>query len=478
MPVSVTPDGLGLADRYSPATLAILNWNNLQKSLAAQRKSYASSSANTTKYLKYPKKPALKRPPVVRPKTASKPGYSVPSAPKLGGGSYNPNPGGISLPGASSNTLASFGGRSNSQLMQMAREAVSLELDPKIKGIELARSNEMRDYTGYINTLRKELGMSKGDVKSLYNALDIGLAANAQKQQQINTQTKASVGQLYDQLTGMLGTNYQGAENRVTSELSRLGITNPDATSRLTADQQFMQGLTGSSKANAQSTIDEINSSTQGVMSLLRGGGAATGSMLQSQLQQQYDKSYGEAVQTHLKKAQELDIQRRGLINSRGSKVNQTYQALLDQQYQREMDAAQSAFDNQIKLANLGVSQQSAQATSSYHQNQLALEAQRIANQAAKDKATSTKSQTGMEKALSYLQGLSYVKSKAIPFSTMEQILIDAINGDPNRADYPGYNSKYMSQYGNDILNSVRSRGLPSGTYTDLINAMHYMFNR
>ncbi|SRR6266496_3432267 len=423
-----------------------------------------------------PPKPRLSIPPANRrymgPIVKS---YTPPRSPSTTSSSSSGGAGGISLPSTTNPTFS--GGRSNAQLMALARQAVELEVNPQIKTMEAAYRQENVDYNHLIETLRKQLGLSKGDVKQLYDTLDVALQANAQKQGQINAQTKASLGASYDQLKSMIGSNYQGAQSRTTGELSRLGITDPHATQQMTADQQYLQGVASTNKTNAQSLLDAINASTQGTMTALRGSAGATSGMLQGQLQQEYDKQTSQAAQEHLKRAADIWLKRKILVSSRPGKINQTYAALLDQQYQREMDAAQAGFNNQIKLAQLGVSQASQQSTNTYHQNQLALEAQRIANSAAAQKAKGA-SQSGLEKSLGYLQNLTYVKQGHVPFDVMQQILIDAVNGDPSRPDYPGFNEKYMSQYANDLANAVHSRGLPGGVYTDLLNAMYKMFGK
>ena len=414
-------------------------------------------------------------PKLAKPKARSNPYLTA------GGGSS----GGIQLPGTGSSSMASIYRRTEAQLKAMAREAVLLEVNPQLNTLNLARATASNNYNYLINTLRKNLGLSKGDISQLYSTLDVALQSNAQEQAKITAKTKGELNQVYDKLNTQVGENYGKAQTATADELKRMGLQNPQANDRLTNDQQFLQGLAQSSKANAGALQDAIGASTQGLMTGLRGGSQATGNMLQGQLQLQFNKETADALKEHQNKAAEIDSQRNTLKNSVQSKINQTYAALLDQQYQREMDAAQRLFDNQIKLGNFQLGQQSEQRQASYQQNSLALEAQKIANQSAKDKAaaaTKTKGpigNTGMEKALSYIQNLSYVKGKKVPYGVLENILIDAINGDPNRTGndaYPGYEKARIGQYANDIRTSVSSRGLPSGIYTDLVNAMQYFF--
>ena len=388
--------------------------------------------------------------------------------------------GGISLPGtgASGSAIASIYRRTEAQLRSMAREAVMMETRPQVRAIDVGRGQQQKNYDYFINTLRKQLGLSKGDIKGLYDSLDVSLAVNAKKQAEINTQTKASMGQIYDQLTSQLGANYSKAQGTASAELQRMGIQNPQANDRMTADQQFLQGVSQTSKANSQSLLDAIGASTQGLMTGLRGSGGMTSNLLQGQLQQQFDKESADALQKHLAKMAQLKEQRNAIIASEPSKINQTYAALLDQQYQREMDAAQKLFDNQIKLGNFQLSQQSAQSTAAHRQNTLALAAQRLTLD-QKKKAAAKPALKGMDKALNYLQ--AYSKKTRIPYRTLEGLLIDAINGDPSRTGdnaYPGFEAGRMSSYANDIRHGVISRGLPQSTITDMIRAMNYWFGK
>lgn len=398
------------------------------------------------------------------------------SAPKLKTASYKPVSlpnfsGGISLPGQGGSAIASIYRRTESQLRQMAKEAVMLEAQPQINALNLAGQQEHHNYDSMIASLRKQLGLSKGDLKTLYDTLDANLAFNAKEQGQINADTKTKMGSVYDQLTSALGSNYQNAQNATSSELSRLGIVDPQANDRLTKDEAFLKGQATTAKSNSSALLDAINASTQGMMSGLRAGNAATGAMLQTGIQQQFDKESADALQKHLAKLAEIRMQQSTLKSSLPGKINQTYGALLDQQYQREMDAAQKLFDNQIKLGNFQLSQQNAQSTAAYHQNQLALEAARIAN--AKAKPASKPALKGMDKSLAYLQ--SVAKTSKIPYSQLEALLLDAINGDPKNNRLPGYNKNYISEYSSDIQNAVRSRGYPQ-MYSDMIRAMNYWF--
>lgn len=387
-------------------------------------------------------------------------------------GGVSSMPGGIQLPGASgSSAIANIYRRTEAQLKQMASEAVHLEADPQIKTLQHGYNVENQNYGALINSLRKQLGLSKGDIKGLYDSLDISLANNAAKQDSINKDTKTKMGAIYDDLSNQVGANYSKAQASTSAELGRLGIQQPQANDRLTADEAFLKGQASQSKANSSTLMDAINASTQGMMQGLRGGNAATSAMLQSGLQQQFDSSSADAMKTHLQKLGEINVQLNSIKSSLPSKINQTYAALLDQQYQREMDAAQKLFDNQIKLGNFQTSQQNAQETASYHQNQLALDAARLA-QSSKPKTPTAKPLTGMDKALSYVQQVA-TKSH-IPYSQLEALLVDAINGGDG-PDYPGFNKNYVGRYGVDIKNATAARGYPQ-LYTDMIRAMNYWF--
>jgi hypothetical protein len=381
----------------------------------------------------------------------------------------------IQLPGASPGTMAAISGlRSNAQLRQMASEAVHLESDPQLRTLEHSYNLENQDYGYIINSLRKQLGLSTGDIKTMYGVLDANLALNAKDQAKISADTKAKMGQIYDQLSTQLGSNYDAATSKTNAELNRLGITNPQADDRLVADKALLQGQAAQSKTNSSALQDAINASTQGMMSGLRAGSASTSAMLQSGLRSQFDKESGDALQKHIANLSNIKMQKMTLTASLPAKINQTYQALLDQQYQREMDAAQKLFDNQIKLGNYQLSVSNSQANQQYRQNQLALDAAKLSTQqsmAAQQKVASLK---GSDKALAYLQQVS--KTSKVPYSTLENILIEAINGDPNRpTDLPGYNKAFMSGYASDINNFLKQRGMGS-LYTDVVRAMNYWF--
>ena len=417
--------------------------------------------------------------PKPRPKTSvslASPKLRIPTRPASSSGVAS---GSIQLPGASSATAMAIQGlRSNAQMRSMARQAVMLEAQPQLNQLGSAYNQENKDYGYIINTLRKNLGLSTTDIKTLYDTLDANIAFNAKDQAKIGAQTKADMGKIYDQLSSQVGSNYQAANTTASNELNRLGIKDPNATSRLNADQALLQTQAQQSKANTTALQDAINTSTAGMMQGLRAGSASTGAMLQSGLRGQFDKESGDALQKHIATLSQIKMQKATLSASLPGKINQTYQALLDQQYQREMDAAQKLFDNQIKLGNFQLGQQNAQATQQFRQNELALSAARLAQSAAKKPAGPALK--GMDKSLAYLQQVA--KQSKVPYSTLENILVEAINGDPNRKDasgnntLPAFNKNYLSEYSSDINNFLNQRGMHS-LYTDMIRAMNYWFS-
>lgn len=413
-----------------------------------------------------------------KPKTT----YSLPQ-PKLNVPARRPAgaisaTGSIQLPGASPSTLAAISGvRSNATLQKMAREAVMLEAQPQLNALGSAYNTENSNYGYLIGQLKKQLGLSTGDIKTLYDTLDASLGFNAKEQAKISADTKSKMGAIYDTLNQQIGTTYQNAETATSSELNRLGIVNPQANDKLTQTKALLQSQAQQSKANSGALQDAINASTQGMMAGMRAGSAATSAMLQSGLRGQFDKESGDALQQHLAKIADIKMQKATLSASLPSKINQTYQTLLDQQYQREMDAAQQIFDNQIKLGNLGVAQTNAAATQDYRTNQLALEQQKINIAKAKAATPAAKPLQGMDKALAYVQSIA--KKSHLPYSTLENVLIEAINGDPRLVnDKPrlaAYDKTQMSAYGSDIQNFLNQRGM-SSVYNDMLKAMQYWF--
>jgi hypothetical protein len=407
--------------------------------------------------------------PKAKATTPKAPKLSVPSA------AGNASSFGIQLPGVGSTaTMASIYSRTQAQLKAMARDAVLSETRPQVRALDVSTLSENSNYNAMIRDLSKQLGLSKGDISNLYSDLDVALAYNAKKQADQNAKTKAGLASIYDSLTSQLGSTYSKAQGNTAAELSRLGISDPQANDRLTADQALLQSQSAQAKTNSTSLVDAINASTQGLMTGLRAGNAGTGSMLMSQLQQQFDKTKGDALQKHLANIQKIKEERAALISSEPSKINQTYAALLDQQYQREMDAAQQLFDNQIKLGNFQLATSTAQQNAADKQNQLALDAQRVAIAAKNASAKPSATLKGPDKALDFVKQIS-AKAK-IPYNSLETALIDAINGnpDPNHT-IPGFESGRQSTYAMDLQNALKDRGVPN-LYNDMIRAMQYWF--
>jgi hypothetical protein len=462
MPV-MRPDGLGLADTRS----AIYTVKKVVP--------YAKTSASTTQYYKYPKKVAVKPKKKVAPRSYIPVGGYGGTGGGGGGGS-----GSLSLgAGGSGGFPAPIAGRSNKDLQRLAREAVALELDPQIHALENSYNQENKDYGRLVNELRKQLGLTTGDVKQLYAALDVNLKANLQKQKEALTTAKTNVGSAFDQLQTMLGSNYGNAKSTTEAELSRLGIQGSNATERLTSDQQFLQGTAATDKTNAQSILDQLNASGQSLGNLLQGSAASSGTVMQSQLQQGFEKTKGEADVAHGKALTDLKFQIGQLGAGRAGKISQTYQALLDQEYQRQQDAAQGAFDNNYKLAELGIKQQSLSTDTAYKQNSLVLQAKRDQAALAKQQAAANAPGSGLEKAMNYLQ--TSFKSGAIPASELQRALIDIINGDTNTGggrNLAGFDARNLSEYAKDASSYVSQHGYPSQVYNALVNAMHYYFGK
>lgn len=463
------PDGLGLADRYKSIYGKVPQVKKIKPVTP-----YAKTSASTTQYYTHKAVPKAKPKPVVRPNYSSSGGSSG------GGGSYsNTNSGLATLANIAAGGGSAYQGRSQAELKKLAEQAVNIDYLPELHGLQHNVGSENQDYAALIAKLTKQLGLSKGDVSQLYAALDVNLKANAQKQKAAYATSKTAVGSSFDQLATMLNTNYTGAKNATNAELSRLGINDPNATSKLTTDQQFLQGMAGSDKANAQSVLDQLSASGQGLSSLMQGSAASSGTIMQGQLQQNFDTTKGEADVTHKKAISDLQSQINELIAGRPGKVNQTYQALLDQEYQRQMDAAQGAFDNNYKLAQLGLQQQTLSTDTAYKQNSLALDAKKLQASLDQKALAAGAPKSGLEKAMTYLQ--TNFKTSAIPASELQRALIDIVNGDTNTGggrNLAGFDPRNLSEYAKDAQSYVNQRGFGNDVYTALINAMHYMFGK
>lgn len=431
---------------------------------------YNKSSANTNQYYPHPKpvkKAKVKPVKVVARRPASTLGYS------LGGSSG----GGLSL--------GSGGGfptpmmQSSADLRKLAAEAVDLDLVPQKDALNKNLHQEAVDYRDLVNKLRQQLGLTTGDLKQLYSALDVNLKVNAERQKQAFTTAKTSVGTDFDQLQTMLAQNYGNASSSTNAELNRLGINDPNATSQINTDKAFLSSTAATDKANAQSTLDQLGSSASSLASLLQGSAATAGTVQQGQVQTAYNENRASADKQHKGAVDDLKFQLNELMGSRPGKVNQTYQALLDQQYQRQMDAAQGAFDNNYKLAELGISQASLTADTAYKQNSLALDAKRLQSQLNQAAIKAGAPSTGLEKAETYLQ--NSWKSTSIPASELQRALIDIANGDTNTGggrNLGAFDPRNMSEYAKDAASYVNQRGLPQQAYTTLINALHYLFGK
>lgn len=463
------PDGLGLADRYS----RIFNKVPQPKPYRPPKVPYAKTSASTTQYYTHGiPKPKPKAPPRPRPASPTT-GYTVPSG---GGGG-----GGINLPqgllgGAQSALSGSW--PSQTQLLRQAQLAVGAELDPQLRVLSQAQSQENKDYGFNLGQLNTRTSRSKADISSLYGALDVLLGANVKKQQALYDTAKTGVKGSYDALAAKLGEVFGTAKTQTQDELNRLGINqNPSATDRLTQDQAYLTGLSATQKANALSSVESQKQSQAGEASQFRGQQAAVAPQLISRIQIQSNDQQQVLLKSHLDTLSKLRNEIGNLNSTRSAKVNQTLKALQDQLYQRQQDAQQMQFLNSIKAAELGISAgqldvaKQRLALDSYNTtNSLALRAKQLEATLNKQNKVAPTSQ---EKAFGYIAA-AYPRKDAKSQSAVQNALLDIINGNSNDPGYtppftdpitgkrsggiPGYDPKYLNNYLNDAEGAVRDR--------------------
>lgn len=428
----------------------------------------------------------------VTPRPAATPSYSpayINSLPTGGGSSANIP----MLPGSTGGGVATAAPTRSAasllaELKRQAQSTVAMELDPQIRARQFARQESTRDYRTSVAELQKRLGLTKTELTQLFGSADVLLRDNAQKTGAALDVGKGKAAAAYDQLQQMVGQTYGQAGQDVSAELARLGQGGGDVQGRLAADQAFTTGQVGAQKAAATSTIDAIKAASTSEGAQLRGSTAAAAPMMMGRAQLAADDKQTELSTAWQSTMRQLDFQIRELTGSRKAKESAVLNELKGAQAQAEQDAQQLNFLNQIKAAELGISQGQLDLAKTRlgvdvqnQQNNLVLKAKELQARLGEQAAKANQPKTGTERAYSYLG----TYKGAVPQAQLQSALEDAINGNSNDPGWypggpgtPGYDSKYMDQYKRDISAAVAQRGWSSAEKNALLNAVNYYFNR
>lgn len=358
-------------------------------------------------------------------------------------------------------------------LLKQAQQMVGYELDPQIHAAQAAYNQENRDYGWLINQLNTQTTNAKGDVNSLFGALDQQLAAGQQAQKASYDKAGTAISGNYDKLAQMLEQGYTGAQNAATAEQQRLGIEGPGQNDRLSQDKAYLTGLAQEQKANAVSNIQAQAETSGSIAANMRASSQEAPKHIVAAITTQANQQQQTLLKQHMDTLAKFKNQV-GLLNSqRGGKVQMVLKQLEAELYQRQQDAAQLQFMNSIRAGELGISAanlQLAQARLAQDgQNatdRLILEAKRLEldQQKAAHGGAAPKT-TGMENAFNYLASAYPNKSSDVQ-QALQDALIDAINGNTNdqgynpndKSKYPGYDPKYLDIYLRDLDSAVTDR--------------------
>lgn len=194
----------------------------------------------------------------------------------------------------------------------------------------------------------------------------------------------------YDQLNAGLNQSFDGAQAAASAEANRLGIAHtadPNAGSE--RDQAFLTGLAGVDRANANTGFNMMENGfdrfmTQGTMNA-----GSEGAMRQAISMRDMNKSLDE-LQFELQQAlTNLGGKRLDIKSVEGQRIAELAQALEDKKYNRDAEAKQQQFQNDLATKNFDLSQQQAaqammpQAPSYYEQLQVSALEQKLQNDAA-----------------------------------------------------------------------------------------------
>jgi hypothetical protein len=428
--------------------------------------------------------------PIIPRKTTPRPTTSG-NRPAASGGGGGGGVGGISLPPIVAQALSSSG---LADLRRQATRDVGLELDPQINVRKFGITEATRQKNETVKELQRLLGLRTTETDQLYGALDLVLQNMANKQQAIYKGAQTSSNAAYDALAAKVGQNYGEAKSSTAAELARLNQSSAPATARLDQDQAAAASQAAQGKANASSTVDAIQAAASGEQSALRGAAAATRPMLIAQARAASDAEANKVRAEWRSTTNQLRFEYRQLEGSRRAKVEKLYNQYRAEAEQAAQDAAQVAFLNSIKAAELGISQgqldvaranaETNRASSIARANQAAAD---LRARTAKEAAAKNAPKTGMDKAYAYL---GTYKGR-VPQAQLKQALEDVINGNSNDPGFgrggatpgspgqiPGYNPQYIDYYMRDADMAARQRGWSSAETNLLKNSIRYYLGK
>ena len=252
-----------------------------------------------------------------------------------------------------------------SAYMKNASSAVQAELMPALN--ELTR--QIADLQGRGDKQTKEVTefgqRRESDLGELFGRLGnfTGEVQNASKANY--EQLKGQAGTTYDALQQALGATYGNAQAASTAEMERLGIagTAPNANAGMARDQQFLTQLAGVDKAALQTGLGNSQNSFDQLMGMARNNAATEGAVQVGQARRDTAKTL-EDIRFELESAvRGIEGQRGDIEATRGEKIRQTVEALMDRDYNRKVETDDRQFERDLATQRFGLERQQVQAS-------------------------------------------------------------------------------------------------------------------
>lgn len=293
---------------------------------------------------------------------------------------------------------------SSSNYSKQAKDAVSAELDPKIKALKDQQTAYDKQQAALQEDNKKRGKQVSHDIEFLYQNLDQMLAQRQQETASAYSDASQRVDQNYANLLTSLTNNTKQSVDKVNAEAARLGLAAP-VESQAGADGNFANMLAQTNRQNAALMLAAQSGNAASTGNFMRDASKGLGVQTNADFKSANDKALNDLVRTQLAQDTEYGNKLTDLESQRSTMERQYLQQLEQQAYDRQQEAQQQQFMNQLAISKFNLSQDKFSADQAYRQATLELEKLKIINAAAK--ASGTPTTYNRSGAYNYISGLT-----------------------------------------------------------------------
>jgi hypothetical protein len=269
-----------------------------------------------------------------------------------------------------------------------ASQAVSAELDPKLKAIKDQQAAFDKAQKQAQDENKARGAQVSHDIEFLYKQLDQKLAEQQAQSAAAYGSAASQVDSNYAQLLSTLTNNTNQSVDKVNAEAARLGLT-PPVESQAGADGNFAGMLAQTNRQNAALMLQAQGQNNASTGQFMRDANQGLGATKTSDFKTANNNALNDLIKNQLAQDTEYGNQLTNLEMQRSTMERQYLQQLEQQAYDRQQEALQQQFMNSMAVNKFNLSADKFNADQAYRQATLDLERLKIINAGQKASSSS-----------------------------------------------------------------------------------------